>query len=211
VDDPLTLGSDGDFARLNFDSATRSVQNFRAEVSKAGDGLKDIGRGGDDMSRALSGSMNVLSREMSNAFERFARTGKFSFQDLKSVAISVLDSIFERAVSAGLNSLFGGSSGGGGFLGSLFGSFGGFSFAPRATGGPVDAGRAFLVGEAGPEIFVPGQSGQVMRPQAPSASPIHITVNMQGSAGASPSALRQSASQVVSQVSRAVTRAQRNG
>jgi len=33
----------------------------------------------------------------------------------------------------------------------------------RASGGPVEGGRPYLVGERGPELFVPGQSGGVMR------------------------------------------------
>ncbi len=32
----------------------------------------------------------------------------------------------------------------------------------RATGGPVSPGRAYLVGERGPEVFLPTTSGQVM-------------------------------------------------
>ncbi len=52
-----------------------------------------------------------------------------------------------------LGSLFGG--GGGDLLGGLFGGF-------RADGGPVDAGKAYIVGERGPELFRPSQSGQVV-------------------------------------------------
>ena len=32
----------------------------------------------------------------------------------------------------------------------------------RAAGGPVDMGRAYMVGERGPELFVPGASGQIV-------------------------------------------------
>lgn len=32
----------------------------------------------------------------------------------------------------------------------------------RAEGGPVTSGRPYLVGEAGPEIFIPGVSGQII-------------------------------------------------
>jgi hypothetical protein len=47
----------------------------------------------------------------------------------------------------------------GGYMGY---SGGGLVLAePRASGGPVDAGAAYLVGERGPELFVPGASGQV--------------------------------------------------
>ena len=32
---------------------------------------------------------------------------------------------------------------------------------PRQHGGPVGAGKPYIVGEAGPELFVPGQSGRI--------------------------------------------------
>ena len=37
-----------------------------------------------------------------------------------------------------------------------------FGFTPRAKGGPVTGGRPYLVGEEGPELFVPGQSGGIV-------------------------------------------------
>lgn len=51
------------------------------------------------------------------------------------------------------------SQGGGGlFAGLLSQVFGGF----RASGGPVSSGRAYVVGERGPEIIVPRAPGQVI-------------------------------------------------
>ncbi len=41
------------------------------------------------------------------------------------------------------------------------GSFGG-TFGPRQHGGPVEEGGTFLVGEAGPELFVPNSSGTIV-------------------------------------------------
>ena len=38
----------------------------------------------------------------------------------------------------------------------------GFTPSPRAMGGPVTAGRPYLVGERGPEIFVPGRTGGIV-------------------------------------------------
>lgn len=35
-------------------------------------------------------------------------------------------------------------------------------FEPRAAGGPVTGGKPYLVGERGPELFVPGQSGGIV-------------------------------------------------
>lgn len=59
-------------------------------------------------------------------------------------------------------------------IGSLFGGGGGsgisgsglsdktYSFIPRAGGGPVEAGKTYLVGEQRPEIFVPTTSGTIL-------------------------------------------------
>lgn len=46
----------------------------------------------------------------------------------------------------------------GGFFSGLFNSFGG----PKAAGGPVAAGTGYLVGEQGPELFVPHVSGHII-------------------------------------------------
>lgn len=47
----------------------------------------------------------------------------------------------------------------GSFLSGVFGSlFGG----PKAHGGPVSPGKAFLVGEQGPELFVPNAAGRII-------------------------------------------------
>ncbi|MGH2969538.1 MAG: hypothetical protein ACRDK0_10805, partial [Solirubrobacteraceae bacterium] len=68
----------------------------------------------------------------------------------------------------------------------------------RALGGPVAANRAFLVGERGPEVFVPGQSGTVvannrLRGMATRGgggdTHIHVSVNTGGVVGTTKIAL----------------------
>jgi phage-related minor tail protein len=44
--------------------------------------------------------------------------------------------------------------------GNLVGGIGGIQ--ARAMGGPVSSGSPYLVGEAGPELFVPGRSGTIV-------------------------------------------------
>ena len=51
------------------------------------------------------------------------------------------------------------------------GGFGGF----RAAGGPVNPGRAYVVGEEGPEIIVPSSAGQVIPNHALNAAPSSVT------------------------------------
>src|SRR5690606_36749869 len=82
------------------------------------------------------------------------------------------DSLFETALrfvaDKAIEQMFsamsgGGSSGGGG--GGWAGFFSGLMRAvggARAGGGPVDANRAYLVGERGPELIVPRASGTVV-------------------------------------------------
>jgi hypothetical protein len=71
---------------------------------------------------------------------------------------NALSSIGGRLLNMGLDSLFSGAG-----LGSLFGIPG------RAIGGPVTAGNPYKVGENGPELFVPSQSGMIV-PRAPGGS-----------------------------------------
>ena len=77
---------------------------------------------------------------------------------LKEIASGVLADISQQllsaAVSLGLRSL--GNSGG--LLGKLF--------PQRAEGGPVDPGKTFLVGERGPELFVPKVAGEIISNKA---------------------------------------------
>src|SRR5690606_19540464 len=66
---------------------------------------------------------------------------------------------------------------GGGPLAGLFGeSFLGFRIPGRAMGGPVMAGQPYVVGERGPELFVPRQAGTVV-PNHAIQSPIVINID----------------------------------
>lgn len=49
----------------------------------------------------------------------------------------------------------------------------------RQIGGSVESGRPYMVGESGPEVFIPSQSGQVKpTPQAAGASIVNLHVNV---------------------------------
>lgn len=119
-----------------------------------------------ELSDGLGGAADIAGRRIEGALLRAVRTGKFGFEDLKRTVLSIMNEIASAAVRSGLQSLFaGGGKSGGGNDGLLaFGSqlLAGFLGAPgRATGGPVAPGRAFTVGERGPEVFVPTASGRI--------------------------------------------------
>jgi len=77
-------------------------------------------------------------------------------KSLQDVATGLLNKIANKLLDVATNfALFGTMSGtgtGGGLLGGLI---------PRAKGGSVSGGTPYLVGERGPELFMPGRSGGI--------------------------------------------------
>ncbi len=57
------------------------------------------------------------------------------------------------------------------------GGYGGIYGGAHAMGGPVSSGMAYLVGEEGPELFVPGSSGTIV-PNDQLGGDTHVNVHM---------------------------------
>jgi lambda family phage tail tape measure protein len=101
---------------------------------------------------------------MNAALDNFVRTGKLSFKDLARSIIQDLIAINLKAQATAIFKTMGfGFSGGG--VDSLFqgsanysGGFGGYA----AEGGDISANTTYMVGERGPELFVPKSSGTVI-------------------------------------------------
>jgi len=55
------------------------------------------------------------------------------------------------------------------------------AFKPKALGGAVGAGRPYMVGERGPELFVPGAQGNIVPNNAMGGSNIVVNVDASGS------------------------------
>lgn len=157
------------------------------------------------MRGSIDGPLQASAERAGDAIERTllraARTGKLGFEDLRRVAMSVLGEIAAGAMRDGLAAIFGGGSGGGpgGLLAGLFGAPG------RATGGPVSPGRAYWVGERGPELFVPTASGRVDVPAAANGGrDVRVAITINAPAGENAGALRQSSRQVARAVKAAL-------
>ena len=75
----------------------------------------------------------------------------------------------------------------------------------RASGGPVSGGVPYLVGEQGPELFVPPSSGAIAPNSALGGT--QVTLNVQASDAQS---FLKSESQVAALLNRALARGQRN-
>lgn len=179
-------------------ASTSGFTNDIAQMRSSFDSILVDGfaRAGDTLERGLLGAI---------------RRGSLGFDDLKRIALNTLDEIAAQALQIGLGSIgLGGGSGGGGLggvlnLGGLIGSI--FGLPGRATGGPVAPGRGYLVGERGPELFVPTSSGRVVpNAGANSARDVNVSIRVVSPQGSSaPESLRRSSRQVAQAVKRALS------
>lgn len=158
-------------------------EQYAAEVRR----LMDLGLGGEDLQRGIDKAREALesARDKTKETSDAARELGFAFQSAFEDAIieaesfeDVLKGLLEDLVRIGLREtvtdpladafrgLFSGGAGAGlvespepGFFERLMGTvFGGF----RAGGGATLAGRAYVVGERGPELWVPSMNGSVI-------------------------------------------------
>ncbi|MGK2287251.1 phage tail length tape measure family protein [Pedomonas sp. V897] len=136
-------------------------------------------------------------RQLDQAAMQFATNMSSSFEDaifagkgLRSVLSGLLDdlgkmvirlTVIEPLARSVADALKGSRLGGGG---GIFGLIGGLFGGARANGGPVTAGRAYLVGERGPELLMPATSGTIipngaLQGMTGGGRVINITVNAQ--------------------------------
>ncbi|SDJ21425.1 hypothetical protein [Salipiger marinus] len=133
-------------------AAGRTAQALRdvsqAARSAASSGMDRLGGALDSLSDGMAGAI-IQGRSLRDALAQvFQQIG----QDFLSSGIrDLLGSVFKGA--------------GGGLIASVFGGF-------RAEGGPVSPGRAYMVGERGPEMIVPQGAGTVIPNHQLSASGI---------------------------------------
>lgn len=116
---------------------------------------KDLADTGNMIANMLTPSLDAMIQAVSrgeNAFEAFG-------QGVKAVLVQVIQKLAATAVLAGiLSAIFPGGLGGAQGFSAIFGRLAGF----RATGGPVSGGSPYVVGERGPELFVPSVSGSIV-------------------------------------------------
>lgn len=100
----------------------------------------------------------TASKGMEDALVSFVTTGKANFSDFaKSVIADLLRIAAKRAI-AGIFDLVLGSIGGGTGAVQGYASAAGIS-GGRASGGDVQPGKSYVVGEKGPEVMTVGQQG----------------------------------------------------
>lgn len=143
--------------KLQADSFKRSVEELGASADLVAQKFRQIGQSG------VSQLFTDLLDGTKSVSEAFRDMGRSIQQEInKLVAQDLASRLFKSVLGGGDK----GGSGGGSpldFIGKIFSSiFSGGAPSPRAMGGPVGAGRPYIVGEQGPELFVPGASGTIV-------------------------------------------------
>ena len=114
-----------------------------------------------------------MTGNMESALDKFVQTGKISFSELAS---SIIADLIKIQLKASATTIFQEAFGGlGGLFGGLFGGGGGVSagagaysidanpfIGMYADGGDPPVGVPSLVGERGPELFVPRTAGTII-------------------------------------------------
>jgi hypothetical protein len=111
---------------------------------------------------AFDGLATSIGDSLGNAISQGGFEGMTTLQDIvRNTLRGILADILSSGIKNALKSLFsaiGSSGGGGGGLASFFTSL----LLPKASGGSVTNARPLLVGEEGPEVFMPHSSGRIL-------------------------------------------------
>lgn len=116
---------------------------------------KDLADTGLLIANTITPSLEAMIQAIGrgeNAFQAFGN-------GVKAILVQVIQKLTATAILAGvLSALFPGGLGGSQGFGQIFGKLLGF----RANGGPVTGNSPYIVGERGPELFVPSVSGSIV-------------------------------------------------
>jgi lambda family phage tail tape measure protein len=142
----------------NQEATAKQQEDFGLGWSKA---YRQYVENGNNSFARAGAAFSTLSRGFEDSMVKFVQTGKLSFKDL-------FNSLIAEAVRAQSNKLLTSLLGSaGGFFGSLFG--GGtmagaavMGLPGYANGGNVPAGQLSVVGERGPELFLPRSAGTII-------------------------------------------------
>jgi hypothetical protein len=141
-------------------------------------------RRADDLAKLYDREANQI-QTLAGIYQRAFQGGtKAIWQDFKQLGLAVVAQVLARFTASQLN--------GGGFnLGSAF-SAAFTSVLGFANGGNPPVGKASLVGERGPELFVPSVPGRIIpNGQIGGGNPVSVTINAPGATAETVSMIRR--------------------
>lgn len=159
------------------DVNTTKYMGDRSFTTGMNEGLNSITENATNSAAQIKSVMTGAFNGASDALANFCKTGKFNFQ---SFAMSMIDMLIKIAAQKALAGLVGSiagaftgaaSSAAAGTIGQSVGSpaagtynlgSGSYGLGFRASGGGVDSGSPYIVGESGPELVIPNSKGTVI-------------------------------------------------
>jgi hypothetical protein len=200
------LQTEADRVRGELNTLTDPINAITTAAAGIGDAF------GTSFKGIISGSMTA-KEALANFFTSVADM----FLDMaaqiitKMITMSILNAVLGVLPGGGGGGGFG--AGGAGFGGSngfsTFDAGGGFAYGgglnlmARANGGPVSGGQPYMVGERGPELFVPGRSGTIVANDKMGGGNTNVVVNVDAK-GSSVEGDEQGANQLGRVISAAV-------
>lgn len=152
--------------RASYENSRDFLKNWDDAFKAYVDNATNAGRQARDMFASIT-------KGLEDVIVNFVKTGKLNFRDFANSIIEQFVRIQAQKLIAGIFD-FGGSAVGGAVK-ALVGA--------RALGGPVAANSPYLVGERGPELFIPSASGRIMPNNQlatmTTATPTNVVYNIQ--------------------------------
>jgi len=135
-----------------------TLQDFQTFKETLTEAFSEGSKESFNFSKSLEDALTAASLEISSNFVQALRTGEDALQSFKDLALRIVDQIIAafiqmQVIDPILAGIF--KTGGGGNTGDSTG-------LPEAGGGAMHVGQARLVGERGPELFIPHANGTLL-------------------------------------------------
>jgi tape measure domain-containing protein len=196
---------------------TQSDQDRLTSLQKSIEKQYELNTAVQNQLQLADGVANTLGQGLGSAFDALISGAQGWEDSLRQIASGVLVDIanqlirifvIEQAINAIKSFLTPFSAAtplgaGGGQVGK-FGTLGpNYGIPQRAAGGPVSSGQTYMVGERGPELFVPGRSGTIVANDKMGGGSTNVVVNVDAK-GSSVEGNEQGANQLGRVISAAV-------
>lgn len=182
----------------------KSIVETLPEIAKVSTEMQNIIARNEELNQ----SFEDIGLSVSDAFKGML-TGAMSWKDgMRSIIGSVIEQLWKLFVVQKIVGLISGALGGAAKVPTTggFGSGTTAALTGRAVGGSVTGNTPYMVGERGPELFVPGGNGTIIPNQnmrgGGGGSPISISVDARGSSD--PAAVRAQVQQGILEAAPAI-------
>ena len=196
------------------DRAQQKIDEYKTKLTELQDPINMAQRGAQGIGDAFASSFQGIMTGTQTAQEALASFFQNIAKSFLDMATEIISQMIIMYAFKQLLGLFGGGAGiapsnnvSGAFSGTTASfnpsSFGMGLLPARAKGGPVSSGQTYMVGERGPELFVPGRSGTIVANDKMGGGNTNVVVNVDAK-GSSVEGDEQGANQLGRVISAAV-------